>query len=190
MSLDVLLKLTVNRETTVAAILLFGDPRHTAGQPYSVGTGAGKNSYYPRSGGVLDRMGAYAPVLRSYCASTDPICAQGDDVATHLDYFLKWTDDAARWARSMVDMKNTTSATSASEKAASSMGAGDVTSTSTSSGLPTAAETDRGTTATSSATGSATPTATSDSGVAGFRRNQGLAWTVIMMMGLYLLVGQ
>lgn len=60
---------------TVAAVLVFGDTRHTAGQSYNVGSGADKNSCYPRSGAVLEKVGAFSPVLRSYCAFTDPVCA-------------------------------------------------------------------------------------------------------------------
>ena len=61
--------------------------------------------------------------------------------------------------------------------------------TRTSSGLPTAAETDADTSATSTVTGSAITTAASDNGVARFSCNKGLIWTVVTI-GLCLLVAQ
>lgn len=187
---------------TVAAVLLFGDTRHTAGQPYNVGSGAGRSSYYPRAGTVLDKINAYAPILRSYCVSTDPVCAQGDDVSTHLDYFQRSNDDAAKWVRSMVDLEKATATTTATGPVASSSQAASETSsaavtattgesvgadkvTSTSSGLPTTAETHASTTA----TWPITSTATSDNGVDRLSCQEGLTWTVVMI-GLCLIVGQ
>lgn len=191
---------------TVAAVLLFGDTRHTPGQPYNVGSGAGKSSYYPRAGTVLDKINAYAPILRSYCISTDPVCAQGDDVSTHLDYFQRSTDDAATWVRSMVDMEKATATTTATRTVASSSQAASETGsaaftattgesvgadkvTSTRSGLPTTAETDASTTATSTATGPITSTTTSDNSVDRLSCKEELTWTVVMI-GLCLIVGQ
>lgn len=201
------LEIEAEIEATVAAVLLFGDTRHTAGQPYNVGSGAGRSSYYPRAGRVLDKINAYATILRSYCVSTDPVCAQGDDVSTHLDYFQRSTDDAAKWVRSMVDMEKATASTTATRPVASSSQAASETGStavagenvgadkvaSTSSGLPTTAETDASTTATSTATSTATgpmtSTATSDNGVDRLSCQEGLTWTVVMI-GLCLIVGQ
>ncbi|KAI3395845.1 hypothetical protein diail_782 [Diaporthe ilicicola] len=173
----------------LAAVLVFGDTRHTAGQSYNVGSGADKNSHYPRSGTVLGKIGAFASVLRSYCVSTDPVCAQGDDVSTHLDYFQKFTDDAAKWVRSMVDIKETTAtaatvATSsraasgtASAVVSATTGAADLgasNATSTSSGSPPSTETDASATSTAIGTAAPSATATSGSGVTTLSREKGL----------------
>lgn len=190
----------------VAAVLVFGDTRHTAGQPYNVGTGSDKNSGFPRSGTDLEKMAAYASVLRSYCVDTDPVCAGGDDHLTHLDYFQKFTDDAASWVRSMLGIDNNTAATtttvaSSSRATSETSTAGPSgttgadtetnTATSTSSEQPSSAETGASTsaTATATATGSATAPATSDNGVASLSLGKALGWTGVMI-GLCLLVGQ
>ncbi|KAK7720084.1 hypothetical protein SLS63_009979 [Diaporthe eres] len=191
-------------ETTPGShpVLVFGDTRHTAGQPYNVETGADKNSGFPRSGTDLQKMGTYASVLRSYCVATDPVCAGGDDHATHLDYFQKFTNDAASWVRSMVGIENNTATATATVPSSSRVtsetstagppattgaDAGASSATGTSSELPSSTETGASTTVT--AAGAATATATSDNGVATLSRGMGLIWTGVMM-GLCLLVGQ
>jgi hypothetical protein len=70
---------------------------HEANQPYNVLDGAGLQKD-GRSADSLARLNQYAPVLRSYCAKGDPICANGDDVEKHLSYFELYTDDASTWA--------------------------------------------------------------------------------------------
>lgn len=188
---------------TVAAVLVFGDTRHTAGQPYNVETGADKNSGFPRSGTDLDKMDTYASVLRSYCVDTDPVCAGGDDHLTHLDYFQKFTDDAASWVRSMVGIDNNTAATTTTVASSSRATSGTSTAspsgttgadtetntaTSTSSGLTSSTETGASTPATGTATGSATATATSANGVASHSLGKALGWMGVMI-GVCLLAG-
>ncbi|KAK2614783.1 hypothetical protein N8I77_001585 [Diaporthe amygdali] len=174
-------------------------------QSYNVGSGADKNSYYPRSGAVLEKMGAFASVLRSYCVSTDPVCAQGDDVSTHLDYFQKSADDAAKWVRSMVDKTdNDSAATSASGTVAASSRAASGTASTVLSATTGAAlggsnstsisswsnpSTEAGASTTAAAMGSATTTAPSGSGVATFSRKKVLVWLGMMMASCFL-VGQ
>jgi hypothetical protein len=70
---------------------------HEANQPYNVLDGAGLQKD-GRSADSLARLNRYAPVLRSYCAKGDPICANGNDVNKHLSYFELYTDDASTWA--------------------------------------------------------------------------------------------
>ena len=81
----------------IAAALLWGDVMHVANQPYNVLDGAGLQKD-GRSADSLARLNRYAPVLRSYCAKGDPICANGNDVDKHLSYFELYTDDASTWA--------------------------------------------------------------------------------------------
>ena len=70
---------------------------HVANQPYNVLDGSGLQND-GRHSDSLARLNRYAPVLRSYCAKGDPICAHGDDVEKHLSYFELYTDDASTWA--------------------------------------------------------------------------------------------
>jgi hypothetical protein len=70
---------------------------HEANQPYNVLDGADLQKS-GRSADSLARLNRYAPVLRSYCAKGDPICANGNDVDKHLSYFELYTDDASTWA--------------------------------------------------------------------------------------------
>lgn len=74
---------------------------HTANQPYNVLDGAGLQKN-PRSPDDLARLNRYAPVLRSYCAAGDPVCANGADVAQHLNYFELYTDEASSWVVSKI----------------------------------------------------------------------------------------
>lgn len=64
--------------------------------------GADKQSN-PRSADNLALLNRYAPVLRSYCAAGDPVCAGGDVVAEHLNYFELYTDDASSWVVGKID---------------------------------------------------------------------------------------
>ncbi|EUC44646.1 carbohydrate esterase family 5 protein [Bipolaris oryzae ATCC 44560] len=78
------------------AVLLWGDVKHTANQPYNVLDGADKQ-VWPRTGANLERMNGFSSVLRSYCAAGDPICAGGTNVAQHLNYFELYTDESSSW---------------------------------------------------------------------------------------------
>ncbi|KAJ3464386.1 hypothetical protein MRS44_009172 [Fusarium solani] len=86
----------------VVAAMIFGDTRHTANQPYNVLSGAGKDGLFPRPGDQLANLAKYGDVLHNYCVDTDPICAQGDVVETHLNYFDVFTDDVAGWVKERV----------------------------------------------------------------------------------------
>ncbi|KAH6670845.1 Alpha/Beta hydrolase protein [Plectosphaerella plurivora] len=87
----------------IVAALVFGDTRHTAGQSYNYLDGSGKDGLFPRSPTQLAELATFAPVLRSYCRMTDPICAGGDVVDDHLNYFEIYTDSAGAWVREMAD---------------------------------------------------------------------------------------
>jgi hypothetical protein len=80
----------------VKAALLWGDVKHTANQAYNVLDGADKQAW-PRTGANLKRLNRYSSVLRSYCAAGDPVCANGDDVSQHLNYFELYTEEASTW---------------------------------------------------------------------------------------------
>jgi hypothetical protein len=80
----------------VKAALLWGDVKHTPDQVYNVLDGANKGPW-PRTGANLARLNAYSSVLRSYCAGGDPVCAGGNNVEEHLNYFELYTDEASSW---------------------------------------------------------------------------------------------
>lgn len=66
----------------VAAVLLFGDPTFTAGEPFNAG-GGDRNGVFPRPAGAL---GAFADRTRSYCNVDDRFCQGGTSLAAHADY--------------------------------------------------------------------------------------------------------
>lgn len=113
----------------VAAILTFGDVRHTASQPYNYLDGAEKWGLYPRTSQQLAKAINYASVWRDYCAGGDPICAGGATVEEHLNYFDLYTEEAAKFVVDKVNAvkavpkptttsaKPTPSATSKAEEA-------------------------------------------------------------------------
>jgi hypothetical protein len=92
------LGLDVNSQAgqAVKAALLWGDVKHTANQVYNVLNGADKQAW-GRTGANLERLNRYSSVLRSYCGAGDPVCAGGNDVAQHLNYFELYTEEASNW---------------------------------------------------------------------------------------------
>ncbi|KAM0387504.1 hypothetical protein HYE67_010505 [Fusarium culmorum] len=92
-----------NPGSSIVAAMVFGDTRHTADQPYNVLSGAGKNGLFPRPADQLANLASYGDVFQAYCVATDPICAQGKDVQTHLNYFDVYTDQAAKWVKERVE---------------------------------------------------------------------------------------
>ncbi|KAJ4312322.1 hypothetical protein N0V84_009983 [Fusarium piperis] len=87
----------------IVAAMIFGDTRHTANQPYNVLSGASKDGLFPRPSEQLANLAKYGSALRNYCVDTDPICAQGDVVETHLNYFDVFTNDVAKWVKQRVE---------------------------------------------------------------------------------------
>ncbi|KAK8051815.1 acetylxylan esterase 2 [Apiospora rasikravindrae] len=87
----------------VAAILTFGDTRHTANQPWNHQSGAKGNGLFPRPGDQLDKLNAFADRYRDYCVDTDSICSGADPNnpgrMSHLTYFDNFTDEAAKWVK-------------------------------------------------------------------------------------------
>lgn len=86
----------------VAAILTFGDVRHTAFQPYNYLDGADKWGLYPRNSQQLANAANYASVWRDYCAGDEPICAGGNNVENHLNYFDLYTNEAAEYVQAKI----------------------------------------------------------------------------------------
>jgi hypothetical protein len=83
--------------------MVFGDTRHTENQPFNVLSGKGKNGLFPRPADQLANLASYGDVFRNYCVETDPICAQGEDVKTHLNYFDLYSNQVAAWVKERVE---------------------------------------------------------------------------------------
>ncbi|KAK0384677.1 hypothetical protein NLU13_8763 [Sarocladium strictum] len=86
----------------IVAALIFGDVRHTRNQPYNYLDGANRDGLFPRPANQLANLAAYTGRFRNYCDETDPICAGGDVVANHLNYFDIYSDSAAAWVQSLI----------------------------------------------------------------------------------------
>ncbi|KAK8069956.1 Alpha/Beta hydrolase protein [Apiospora phragmitis] len=84
----------------VAAVMLFGDVRHTANQTYNLAEGAGKSGILPRAGAQLTGLNVYSNKIHSWCNGEDPVCSSGNDIDQHLTYFDQFTPDAAAFIKS------------------------------------------------------------------------------------------
>lgn len=52
----------------VSAVLIFGNTRHTADQPYNFGNGSSYDGLFPRKdAAMLAALDKYTPVLRDWC---------------------------------------------------------------------------------------------------------------------------
>jgi Cutinase len=82
----------------IRAVVLYGDPRFVAAEPYVTGTSTpGVNGVYPRPQGAL---AAYANRIRSFCYADDTVCQNGATGDGHSRYWQVAGPDAARFARS------------------------------------------------------------------------------------------
>jgi pimeloyl-ACP methyl ester carboxylesterase len=66
----------------VDAVVLFGDPTFTAGEPFNV-TDGNRSGVFTRGAGKLD---AFAARTQSFCNRNDEFCQGGTSLAAHLDY--------------------------------------------------------------------------------------------------------
>jgi hypothetical protein len=97
----------------VAAIIVFGDTRHVANQPYNWGSGSDIDGYFPRNATQVANLQPYADRMRNWCVDTDPICAAQQptkhDATDHLNYFNVDSQSAASWIRSVASLTETDS---------------------------------------------------------------------------------
>jgi hypothetical protein len=82
----------------VAAIIVFGDTRHVANQPYNWGSGSDIDGFFPRNATQVANLQPYADRMRNWCVDTDPICAAQQP-----------TKSAASWIRSVASLTETDS---------------------------------------------------------------------------------
>jgi Cutinase len=66
----------------VDAVLLFGDPTFTAGEPFNV-TDGNRSGVFARGKGALS---VFADRSESFCNANDEFCQGGTSLAAHLDY--------------------------------------------------------------------------------------------------------
>jgi len=70
----------------IAAIVMFGEMRFTASDPFNVGDfDPNKESIRPRPRGALN---AYADRIRNYCVADDFVCQDPGSTLAHLRYFV------------------------------------------------------------------------------------------------------
>jgi acetylxylan esterase len=89
----------------IAAVTLFGNPRHSADQPYNVLSGAAGQANSHRDAAGLARLAAYTPRLHDYCNVDDLICAVGlgaNTVDAHTNYFQLYSEEAAQYIAGIV----------------------------------------------------------------------------------------
>lgn len=81
---------------------MYGPTRRSANQSWTVGGGDVSDGGAPRTAEQNAGLKPYADAgrLREYCQPGDPICAphtENKDMTKHLDYFDKYSDEAAAW---------------------------------------------------------------------------------------------
>jgi len=97
---------TTSPGNKVVAVAVYGDPRHNAGQTFNVGPASNSDGVWPRTGDQLAAEKLWAAKLRSYCATGDPACANGNDWNAHGSYFGTYASTPAAWINSMIDAAN------------------------------------------------------------------------------------
>ncbi|KAI4718255.1 alpha/beta-hydrolase [Aureobasidium sp. EXF-10727] len=96
--------LDVNSELgkKIVAVTTFGNTRHTANQPYNQLSGAPDNGLFPRPAYQLANLATWTAKYHDYCVAEDPICAGGNVVEDHLNYFDIYSDLAASWIKQQI----------------------------------------------------------------------------------------
>jgi hypothetical protein len=100
----------------VAAVISFGNTRHTANQSYNFGNGSAIDGWFPRNATQLANLNQYADIMRDWCVSTDPICAANQTFYTeesHLGYYNVDSQSAASWIKSVASLTSTAPFTTA-----------------------------------------------------------------------------
>ncbi|KAL9106303.1 MAG: hypothetical protein Q9227_008638 [Pyrenula ochraceoflavens] len=81
----------------VKAMIWMGDPRHTPGASYNVGTSTAAG-FDPRPSGQT--CTAYASEIQSYCDAADPYCSNGSDASVHQGYGTEYGSQALSFVNS------------------------------------------------------------------------------------------
>ncbi|PGH07509.1 hypothetical protein GX51_01810 [Blastomyces parvus] len=83
----------------VSAIIFMADPRHVAGKSFDAGT-ATRNGLLPRPDS--ESCDEFAPRMRSYCDSGDPVCDSGFDREVHRAVVEKYRADAVAFVNGLL----------------------------------------------------------------------------------------
>ncbi|KAK6429046.1 hypothetical protein LTR95_014804 [Oleoguttula sp. CCFEE 5521] len=100
----------------IAAVMIAGDTRHDANQPYNFGNGSAIDGYFPRNETMIANLQTYAPIMRNYCVSSDPICAANQssyNELSHLAYYDLDSQAMASFIKSVASLTSTTALTTA-----------------------------------------------------------------------------
>ncbi|KAJ0287285.1 hypothetical protein COL940_002493 [Colletotrichum noveboracense] len=82
-------------DQSVIAVVLFGDPTHTANSTWNRGTST--------------RDGQYASKIASWCDTGDVYCDIGNNTKVHGSYFANYTDDAVEFVVAQFNASKTNS---------------------------------------------------------------------------------
>jgi hypothetical protein len=107
-------RIPIANSSSVAAVIVFGDVRHTANQTYNFGNGSAYDGWFPRTTEMLANLNKYADRMRDWCVVTDPICAAhlpNYDEESHLDYYNVDSQAAASWIKSVASLTDDSSFT-------------------------------------------------------------------------------
>ncbi|KAJ1529098.1 hypothetical protein HK096_009267, partial [Nowakowskiella sp. JEL0078] len=86
----------------IKAAILMGDPRHTPGLPYNVGTSTAAG-FSPRPAGF---QCPYGSVIQLYCDQADPYCSNGSSTAVHQGYGQEYGQAALNFVNSKLSQSS------------------------------------------------------------------------------------
>ncbi|KAK4569951.1 hypothetical protein LTR86_002921 [Recurvomyces mirabilis] len=104
---------TTSPGNKVAAVMIFGDTRHTANMTYNYGNGSALDGWFPRDSTQVANLQPYANIMRNWCVSSDPICAANQtsySETSHLSYYNIDSQEAASFIKSVASLTETDTA--------------------------------------------------------------------------------
>ncbi|KAH8665072.1 cutinase-domain-containing protein [Tricladium varicosporioides] len=103
----------------VKAMIWMGDPRHTPGAPYNIGSSTAAG-FAPRPSGQI--CTAFASIIQSYCDAADPFCSNGNDAAVHQGYGREYGSQALTFVNTkLTGAGNSSLATSSTAPSSSTL---------------------------------------------------------------------
>lgn len=97
---------------SVVGVVVFGDPTFSADQSFNAGTST-NDGIFTRSdnGSSLVLLNTYSSILKSYCDTDDPFCADGLDESVHSNEVSNHAQDAANFIVSLMSQRQKTTST-------------------------------------------------------------------------------
>ncbi|KAF4811263.1 Acetylxylan esterase 2 [Colletotrichum siamense] len=93
-------------DQSVIAVVLFGDPTHTANSTWNRGTST-RDGIFPRDNTTACQQ--YASKIASWCDTGDVYCDIGNNTKVHGSYFANYTDDAVEFVVAQFNASKTNS---------------------------------------------------------------------------------